>query len=69
MSRNQKYSIRKACILRGGFCCFHSTIELWLNKDGQWGHYKNRKTFADQDAAEKFVEKIFGSDFQAYGIF
>lgn len=41
MKRNPTHSVRK-----GGLA------ELWLDDNGQWGPFENRKRFPTQDAAD-----------------
>ena len=66
MSANHKptISIRKA----------EMNKDCWLDRNGNWGLFKDRKKFHDrngkaQENAELFVLSHYGPEFHSYGLF
>ena len=51
------------CVIRMGSL----TEELYLDRDGHWGEYKNAKRFRTQNAAVQFAAKHSVGD--NYGLF
>jgi hypothetical protein len=58
-AKSPTYSVRKGSLVE----------EKWLDRDGNWADFKQRRRFCDQDAAEACVQGRFGPEFHGFGLF